>query len=300
MTRPGWASSAATSCWPTRSLQRRPARLVRRGGAGGGQPGPPGGDGPDPAAGLRDGRRGPERARRHRRHRRTRVDGGPGRRPWPRPRRWRTRWTSRSTGSTIWPVTSPSTCWSTGRCPSGASPSGLRRAHLAAAGRRITVRHHRAGARRSTTRPARRTTRWARLLGLPYPGGPPIDRAATGDPRQVAFRAGLTARKDLERHRFDFSFSGLKTAVARHVETRSAGRARAGARRGRQLPGGGLRRTESAKALDACTATGADDLLIGGGVAANRRLRAAGAERAAERASGCAPRGPACAPTTGR
>ena len=59
----------------------------------------------------------------------------------------------------------------------------------------------------------------ARLLGLPYPGGPQIDRAAVGgDPNAIRFPRGLTAPKDLERHRYDFSFSGLKTAVARRVE----------------------------------------------------------------------------------
>ena len=85
----------------------------------------------------------------------------------------------------------------------------------------------------------------ARLLGLPYPGGPQIDRAATGDPGDAAFPRGLTARKDLVRHRFDFSFSGVKTAVARWVETRRAGRWRdPGGRRGGQLPGSGLRRAQ--------------------------------------------------------
>ncbi len=59
----------------------------------------------------------------------------------------------------------------------------------------------------------------ARLLGLPYPGGPQIDRAAVGgDPHAIRFPRGLTAPKDLDRHRYDFSFSGLKTAVARRVE----------------------------------------------------------------------------------
>ncbi|HZA03879.1 MAG TPA: tRNA (adenosine(37)-N6)-threonylcarbamoyltransferase complex transferase subunit TsaD [Propionibacteriaceae bacterium] len=123
----------------------------------------------------------------------------------------------------------------------------------------------------------------ARLLGLPYPGGPEIDRAATGDPRHVDFPRGLTSRRDLERHRFDFSFSGLKTAVARYVETEQ--------RTGRpvSVPDVAASFQEavcdvlSAKALDACAATGADSLLIGGGVAANRRLRALLAERATER-----------------
>jgi N6-L-threonylcarbamoyladenine synthase len=122
----------------------------------------------------------------------------------------------------------------------------------------------------------------ARVLGLPYPGGPQIDRMATGDPAYVAFPRGLTAAKDLVRHRFDFSFSGLKTAVARWVETEE--------RVGREIPVADVAASFqeavcdvlSAKAVDACAATGADHLLIGGGVAANRRLRALLAERAAE------------------
>jgi len=122
----------------------------------------------------------------------------------------------------------------------------------------------------------------ARLLGLPYPGGPVVDRAAaTGDPRAIAFPRGLTSQRDLERHRFDFSFSGLKSAVARWVETRE----RAGL--DVPLPDVAASFQEavcdvlSAKALDACAATGARHLLIGGGVAANGRLRALLAERAA-------------------
>ncbi|HSP53743.1 MAG TPA: tRNA (adenosine(37)-N6)-threonylcarbamoyltransferase complex transferase subunit TsaD, partial [Cryobacterium sp.] len=52
----------------------------------------------------------------------------------------------------------------------------------------------------------------ARLLGLPFPGGPHIDRAAaSGSAVAIDFPRGLTSRRDLERHRFDFSFSGLKT-----------------------------------------------------------------------------------------
>src|SRR6266540_2560021 len=60
----------------------------------------------------------------------------------------------------------------------------------------------------------------ARLLGLPFPGGPPIDKAAREGSVEIAFPRGLTAPKDLATHRFDFSFSGLKTAVARWVEAR--------------------------------------------------------------------------------
>jgi N6-L-threonylcarbamoyladenine synthase len=123
----------------------------------------------------------------------------------------------------------------------------------------------------------------ARALGLPYPGGPQIDRVATGDPAAIRFPRGLTAPKDLVQHRFDFSFSGLKTAVARWVEGRQ--------RDGAVVPLADVAASFqeavcdvlSAKALDACAATGATDLLIGGGVAANSRLRSLLAERSVAR-----------------
>ncbi len=54
----------------------------------------------------------------------------------------------------------------------------------------------------------------ARLLGLPYPGGPEIDRlAAGGDPQAIDFPRAM-----LDQDNLDFSFSGLKTAVRREVE----------------------------------------------------------------------------------
>jgi N6-L-threonylcarbamoyladenine synthase len=122
----------------------------------------------------------------------------------------------------------------------------------------------------------------ARVIGLPYPGGPHIDAAAgDGNAKAIDFPRGLTSPKDLRRHRFDFSFSGLKTAVARWVETREAA--------GEDVPVADVAASFqeavcdvlSAKAMDACAATGATDLLIGGGVAANRRLRELLHERAA-------------------
>ena len=122
----------------------------------------------------------------------------------------------------------------------------------------------------------------ARLLGLPFPGGPHIDRVAReGDAAYVDFPRGLTARRDLERHRFDFSFSGLKTAVARWVEARE--------RTGEPVPVADVAAAFQEavcdvlvrKALDAAATSGIDDLLIGGGVAANSRLRAMATERAA-------------------
>jgi N6-L-threonylcarbamoyladenine synthase len=122
----------------------------------------------------------------------------------------------------------------------------------------------------------------ARLLGLPYPGGPEIDRAAaSGDPAAIRFPRGLTAPKDMANHRYDFSFSGLKTAVARWVE--------AARERGDGVPvadvAAGFREAVVdvlvAKALDACAQLGVPRLLLGGGVIANARLRAVATERAA-------------------
>ena len=120
----------------------------------------------------------------------------------------------------------------------------------------------------------------ARLLGLPFPGGPHIDRAARDGQVTIDFPRGLTGRRDLERHRFDFSFSGLKTAVARWVETQQ--------RDGVTIDVGDVAASFQEavcdvlvrKALDAATDQGIDDILIGGGVAANSRLRAMATERA--------------------
>jgi N6-L-threonylcarbamoyladenine synthase len=120
----------------------------------------------------------------------------------------------------------------------------------------------------------------ARLLGLPFPGGPHIDRAAREGHVTIDFPRGLTGPRDLERHRFDFSFSGLKTAVARWVETQQ--------RQGVPIDVGDVAASFQEavcdvlvrKALDAATHQGIEDLLIGGGVAANSRLRAMAVERA--------------------
>jgi len=123
----------------------------------------------------------------------------------------------------------------------------------------------------------------ARLLGLPFPGGPHIDRVAReGDSVAIDFPRGLTSRRDLERHRFDFSFSGLKTAVARWVEARE--------RAGEPVPVADVAASFQEavcdvlvrKAVDAAVTEGIEDILIGGGVAANSRLRALAETRAAD------------------
>ena len=121
----------------------------------------------------------------------------------------------------------------------------------------------------------------ARVLGLPYPGGPEIDRvAASGDPKAIRFPRGLSLPKDMARHRYDFSFSGLKTAVARWVEARQ--------RAGEPIDVADVAASFqeavcdvlTRKAIDAAQSQGIEDILIGGGVAANTRLRAMATERA--------------------
>ncbi|WP_285036780.1 tRNA (adenosine(37)-N6)-threonylcarbamoyltransferase complex transferase subunit TsaD [Plantibacter sp. ME-Dv--P-095] len=122
----------------------------------------------------------------------------------------------------------------------------------------------------------------ARILGLPYPGGPQIDRAAVGgDPKAIRFPRGLSLPKDMERHRYDFSFSGLKTAVARWVEAKQDA--------GEPVPVADVAASFReavvdvlvSKAVKACTELGVPRLLLGGGVIANGRLREVAAERTA-------------------
>ena len=121
----------------------------------------------------------------------------------------------------------------------------------------------------------------ARLLGLPYPGGPEIDRAAAGgDPTAIRFPRGFTGRSAAG-HEYDFSFSGLKTAVARHVEGCED--------RGEPVPvadvAASFREAVAdvlvSKALAACRDLGIPRLLLGGGVTANARIRALATERCA-------------------
>jgi len=122
----------------------------------------------------------------------------------------------------------------------------------------------------------------ARLLGLPYPGGPEIDRAALGgDPTAIRFPRGLSLPKDMAKHRYDFSFSGLKTAVARWVEREQDA--------GAEVPIADVAASFReavvdvllTKALAACADLGIPRLLLGGGVVANARLRQVAEERCA-------------------
>ena len=116
----------------------------------------------------------------------------------------------------------------------------------------------------------------ARVMQLGFPGGPAIDALAkSGNATAINFPRGLTTSQDWETRPFDFSFSGLKTAVARYLESTP-----------------NYAKTDVAatfqesvvdvlmlKAIAACKESGIDSLVIAGGVAANSRLRAVATER---------------------
>jgi N6-L-threonylcarbamoyladenine synthase len=115
----------------------------------------------------------------------------------------------------------------------------------------------------------------ARVLGLPFPGGPHIDRVARdGDGSAIDFPRGVV--RDAA---YSFTFSGLKTAVARWVEARE--------RAGEHVPMADVAASFqeavvdvlTTRAVAACRHNDVDTLVIGGGVAANSRLRALAAER---------------------
>ncbi|MPV50769.1 tRNA (adenosine(37)-N6)-threonylcarbamoyltransferase complex transferase subunit TsaD [Pseudactinotalea sp. HY160] len=119
-----------------------------------------------------------------------------------------------------------------------------------------------------------------RLLGLPYPGGPHVDRLARdGDPTAFDFPRGLSKGKEKNRYPYDFSFSGLKTAVARVIEAHED--------RAEVLPAADVAASFAAavadvlvaKTLRGAQALGIDTVVIGGGFSANSQLRDLAAER---------------------
>ena len=116
----------------------------------------------------------------------------------------------------------------------------------------------------------------ARVLQLGFPGGPAIDEAAReGNPTAIDFPRGLTTSQDWQDRPFDFSFSGLKTAVARYLEaTPDYVRADVAASFQEAIVDVLL-----LKALAACKESGIDSLIIAGGVAANSRLRTVARDR---------------------
>lgn len=120
----------------------------------------------------------------------------------------------------------------------------------------------------------------ARILGLGYPGGPAIDTLArTGNAKAIRFPRGLSQPKFMGSveepgpHRYDWSFSGLKTAVARCVEQFEA--------QSLEVPVADIAAAFqeavvdiiTSKAVLACREHGISHVLLGGGVAANSRLR---------------------------
>jgi N6-L-threonylcarbamoyladenine synthase len=116
----------------------------------------------------------------------------------------------------------------------------------------------------------------ARLLGLGYPGGKVLDDlAGTGDRDAIVFPRGMTGPRD---DPYAFSFSGLKTAVARYVESHPDAAITDIAAGFQEAVADVL----SIKAVRAATELGVSTLLIAGGVAANSRLRELAAQRCAE------------------
>ena len=116
----------------------------------------------------------------------------------------------------------------------------------------------------------------ARVLGLGYPGGPKIDRIAKeGDPEAIHFK-----RVFLEKDSFDFSFSGLKTAVLNHLNSEKQA--------GREINVNDVAASFQEaivevladKAVDAALRFRQKRIVMAGGVASNTRLRELIAEKA--------------------
>ena len=109
----------------------------------------------------------------------------------------------------------------------------------------------------------------ARVIGLGYPGGPKIDKAAReGDPEAIHFK-----RVYLDKDSLDFSFSGLKTAVLNYINTEKMA--------GREISVADISASFQQAVLDvivdktisAALSLNKDRLVVAGGVAANSRLR---------------------------
>jgi N6-L-threonylcarbamoyladenine synthase len=116
----------------------------------------------------------------------------------------------------------------------------------------------------------------ARVMKLGFPGGPAIDAMAKeGSATAIDFPRGLTTSNDWQTRPYDFSFSGLKTAVARYLES-VPNYVRADVAASFQES---IVDVLMLKALAACKESGIDSLVIAGGVAANSRLRAVAAAR---------------------
>lgn len=118
----------------------------------------------------------------------------------------------------------------------------------------------------------------ARILGLPYPGGLPIDQLAQkGNPEAIRFPRALPGAEN-----FDWSFSGLKTAVAQHVRKHGVPEGQALADLCASFQEA-VADALSKKFVAAARRLGLKNLVVCGGVAANSRLRSLSQERAADR-----------------
>ena len=115
----------------------------------------------------------------------------------------------------------------------------------------------------------------ARVLGLGFPGGPALDRLAKkGDPNAIRFPRAATQRG------YDFSLSGLKTAVVRHLK---AARARGDEPKPEDVAASfqeAVVDVEVAKTIAAALDKGVKKIVLGGGVVANTRLRRLMSEQA--------------------
>ena len=258
------------------------ARALRRCGARGRGPGSPRGAHPGPSRGARAIRHRAGRPRRDRRHERTRprrrAHGRGRRRQGSRPRArqapLRRQPSRRLTSASICSTTMPS---STRRSPCSSRAATHRCCSCA-----ISSTTSNCSARRSTTPRGRPSTRSPACSGCPIRAAPrstPRPRAATQPPS--VSRADSACPRIFEAHRYDFSFSGLKTAVARWVEReRDAGA---------EVPiadvAASFREAVAdvlvTKAVAACTDLGVPRLLLGGGVVANARVRQLAGERCA-------------------
>jgi len=110
----------------------------------------------------------------------------------------------------------------------------------------------------------------AKMLGLPYPGGPEIERLAKeGNPYRFPYRGGQVKTKPL-----DFSFSGLKTAVFYSIRTPAAGPL---SQEDKCDVAASFQRAALEdivkKTLQAAETHGIETIILGGGVTNNRRLR---------------------------
>ncbi|MFD0704815.1 tRNA (adenosine(37)-N6)-threonylcarbamoyltransferase complex transferase subunit TsaD [Alloscardovia venturai] len=116
----------------------------------------------------------------------------------------------------------------------------------------------------------------ARLLGFPYPGGPHIDRhARQGNPHALRVPQGLTQGKAAAEHPYDFSFSGVKTAVARWIESETAQGHAINVDDVCAALADSVATVLSKKTMAAAAHLDSQTVIVGGGFSANSQLRTA-------------------------